>query len=123
MGSVNGFLVTHIPGRDRGDRWRQVYLAVSRGAAVTFWKVTARITLPSTLMLHKVAHKNLIDSNPLFERKTGQIQKSAPFSFTYFAPYSSRPMSTWHPEWVSDFSPSLSSCTPPAAELRHILCG
>ena len=36
------------------------------GAASTFWKVTARITLPAMLMCHKVTHKNLIDSSPLF---------------------------------------------------------
>ena len=36
------------------------------GAVSTFWKVTARITLPAMLMCHKVTRKNLIDSNPLF---------------------------------------------------------
>ena len=56
------------------------------------------------------------------KKMPGQPWKRLPrYLFTYFVLYSFRPMSTWRPEWASDFFPRLSGCTPPAAELRHKL--
>ena len=42
--------------------------ACACGAASTFWKVTARTTLPPMLMCHKETHKRLIDSSLLFRK-------------------------------------------------------
>ena len=36
------------------------------GAALTYWKDMVMITPVQMLMCHKVTHKNLIDSSPLF---------------------------------------------------------
>jgi hypothetical protein len=41
-------------------------LALASGASSTCWKVTEMIIRGLMLMCHKVTHKNLIDSSPLF---------------------------------------------------------
>lgn len=41
-------------------------LVLASGASSTCWKVTEMIIRAQMLMCHKVTHKNLIDSSPLF---------------------------------------------------------
>ena len=47
--------------------WLSLWVPVSAfGVLSICWKVTATITPAPMLMCHKVTHKNLIDSSPLF---------------------------------------------------------
>ena len=45
---------------------RRLAVVLAFGASSIFWKAAAMIIRAQMLMCHKVTHKNLIDSSPLF---------------------------------------------------------